>query len=132
MPLIATINKFLSNHDADIYIWHLTEKVTELLELLPDKGLFYIKQLDQFSSIKRQKEWLSIRVILHLVLGKDARISYTSFGKPFINIDNVHISISHTKSYAAIAFSTTPIGIDIEKWTDRAFCLNQSFLMKMR
>jgi len=46
----------------------------------------------------------------------DISIDYGDFGKPYLkNHPNFHFNISHCKNAVAVAFSNSPVGIDIEK-----------------
>ena len=42
-------------------------------------------------------------------------VKATPLGKPYIEVDSFHFSISHTASLAVCAISHTPIGVDAEK-----------------
>ena len=46
----------------------------------------------------------------------DITIDYGDFGKPFLrNYPNFHFNITHSKNVVAVAFSNSPVGIDVEK-----------------
>jgi 4'-phosphopantetheinyl transferase len=47
-------------------------------------------------------------------------IAYGEFGKPYIE-GGPFFSISHSGDYALLAADDFPVGIDIEKWTDRDY-----------
>ena len=128
MPLVTTIKTSPSNPSTTIYILHITETASELLSLLPRHQDRYTKQLQAFSSENRKKEWLAIRILLHHIAGQQDLIQYDEYGKPSLGEGAPQLSISHTKAYAALALSASPIGIDIERWSHRAFRLHSKFL----
>lgn len=109
-------------------IWQMTESLNELLALLPDGGLMYADQLNTFKSDSRKKEWLAVRVLLYTLTGDQLTIHYHSNGKPYLP-DGLHISISHTKRYVALIISRShPVGIDIERKSDRVHRLAHKFV----
>jgi 4'-phosphopantetheinyl transferase EntD len=64
----------------------------------------------------RKKEWLTIRVLLKELLGTEEEIFYSSSGKPYLSDNLYHISISHTKGYAALILNKeNEVAIDIER-----------------
>ncbi len=48
------------------------------------------------------------------------RLTLSKFenGKPYILNSNLHVSLSHSGEYLAIALSPTPVGVDIQKKED--------------
>ena len=50
---------------------------------------------------------------------KNPEILKTHNGKPYVNIKNVHFSISHTDGLVCCAVSDFPVGIDAEKISHR-------------
>lgn len=119
--------QFLPN-GATIAIWEITETVDELLELL-NLDPFVIEQISMFSSEKRKLEYLAVRCALKHVTKKQISISYLPSGMPYINDHSMQISISHTGRYAVIMIHpTTPVGIDIEKISDKVVRIKNKFL----
>ena len=111
-----------------IGIWEITETWQVMLELFTDKTLF-ADDVRQIQSDKRKCEWLAIRLLLKNLTGTEMRISYKDNGAPFLENNPFHISISHTKGYAALMLSQYPKpGIDIEYPSDRAWKLRTKFL----
>ena len=114
--------------DAEIYFWHIEESCKELSELIADNGLSLAEAEAKFKSPDRQREWIAVRALLQNTPYKGKRIRYNSNGKPYLADSIKHISISHTQGFVAIAFSNTPIGIDIESTNRKAHAVIRSFL----
>ena len=111
-----------------IAIWKITESVDELhRQLLSEWGEAAHGYL-QFKAESRQREWLAVRLLFSRLLKKPFEILYSPSGKPFLKDSKLHISISHTKGYAAIALSHEPIGIDIEQKGGKALKIREKFL----
>jgi phosphopantetheinyl transferase len=55
-------------------------------------------------------------------------IAYSNNRKPFFINSPLHLSISHSKNYIAIAVAPYPIGMDIEECHDRIFKVSNRFL----
>ena len=100
----------------ELIIWavrEICEPVDDLLNLLQKKEL-YLPYLSQITSESRKKEWLTVRVLLKEMLGEEKEILYTSTGRPYLSDNSYQISISHTKSFVAVALHPEmKIGIDI-------------------
>ena len=100
-----------------VVVWHVTEEYEELLSMLPDADSVQNEAEQQFSSEFRRVEWTAVRVLLYTVLDRQVHISYNEQGAPMLpDYEGLHISISHTKGYVAIALSeTVAVGIDVEQ-----------------
>jgi len=100
-----------------VVVWHVTEEYEELLSMLPDADSVQNEAEQQFSSEFRRVEWTAVRVLLYTVLDRQVHISYNDQGAPLLpDYEGLHISISHTKGYVAIALSETAVvGIDVEQ-----------------
>lgn len=100
-----------------VVVWHVTEEYEELLSMLPDADSVQNEAEQQFSSEFRRVEWTAVRVLLYTVLDRQVHISYNEQGAPLLpDYEGLHISISHTKGYVAIALSeTSAVGIDVEQ-----------------
>ncbi len=123
MPLFRT---FHLPH-CRVGIWHITESADELFSLIP--SVYREEALTRFSAPERIREFAAVRVLLHMLEPEAARISYHPSGRPFLADDALHLSISHTRGYAAIALSeTVPVGIDIEQAGHRAWRLRDRFV----
>ncbi len=105
------LKKFICG-DIEIAVWKISETLEELSSLVPPALL---AEVSEFASLKRRAEWLAVRLLLQKFFGSDTRIVYDAAGKPSLNNNVAYISISHTRGYAALAFSkSTPMGVDVE------------------
>lgn len=113
---------------AVLAIWKMTETVDELLEML-DLDPFVIAEVAQFTSEKRKREYLAVRVMLNEVLGTKKTIVYAPNGKPCLADNSYQISVTHTGQFAAIILHPTlRLGIDIERVSDRVVRVQHKFL----
>ena len=110
-PFIA--QTFYQNQNI-LVIAPLQEDSKSLLSRLSfkDKYLPIIEKMAE----NRKREWLTIRVLIKELLGEEKEIIYNSIGKPYLSDNSFHISISHTKGYAALILNReNEAAIDIEK-----------------
>ena len=98
-------------------MWHVTEEYEDLLSLLPDAESVQDEAEKQFRSEGRIVEWTAVRVLLCSMMGRQIHIEYDEKGAPHLaDYEGLHISISHTKGYVAIALSESLcVGIDVEQ-----------------
>lgn len=109
-------------------IWKIEESPEELLSLL-DAKQDYRSVLEKIHTGARQQEWLASRVLLKELLGKEVRIAYHPNGAPYLPDEKLHISISHTKGYAAVLLQEHPAaGIDIEHRSNRILKIRSRFM----
>ena len=101
-----------------IAIWHITETSNELYALL---GMpCYDAQLLAKKNESRRAEWLAVRLLVKELFGSECEVAYHPTGRPYLKNGAAHISISHTKSFAAVAYHhDAPIGMDIEYISSR-------------
>lgn len=96
-------------------IWKTEEALDELLSLFApsgeDQALMLANKIES-----KKLEWLSARLALKALLPDlEYEVFKDHFGKPHLNLEGLHISISHAKGFGAAALSSVgPIGIDIE------------------
>lgn len=67
---------------------------------------------------KKEKPWEGIlKSIVRMEYGMETcpEIVRNSFGKPYFQDGDLHFNVSHSGEYLAIAFSESPVGIDIQK-----------------
>ena len=105
----------------------IAETPDELLSQLEQKA-WYMPTLAKMG-MHRQREWLTIRVLLKKTLKEEKQISYTATGKPYFADSSYHISISHTKGYVAVAVDENyPVAIDIEQISSRVEKVRSRFM----
>lgn len=102
-------------------IWKMDETGEALLHLFPDHLRAEVMEyVNGVRSDRRAIEWLSTRIMLLDLLGKEQIIYNREDGSPFLEDGKLQISISHTKDYAAILLhDDRPVGIDIEIRSER-------------
>ena len=90
--------------------------------------------VERFAAPHRRLEWLSVRLLLITMLGRqdvaDALIGYTPAGAPYL-LDHTHaLSISHTKGYVAVMLAPwgSRPGIDLEQWGERVCKVASRFM----
>ena len=111
-----------------IAIWHIVESEEELVAPLSNGRVLLEEARQRFKAAGRRIEWLAVRRLMHQ-LGIASPIAYLPSGKPYLKDDKRHITISHTRGYAAVAISeTNPIGLDIEQRTDKVCRVQHKFL----
>ena len=111
-----------------IAIWQIVESEEELVAPLSNGRVLLEEARQRFKAAGRRIEWLAVRRLMHQ-LGIASPIAYLPSGKPYLKDDKRHITISHTRGYAAVAISeTNPIGLDIEQRTDKVCRVQHKFL----
>lgn len=108
----------------DYIIWHIDETEDELFSSLNHPEYFAEKIANLKAGSRRRLEVLAVRRALkELCYGEEQQIVYDQDGKPSLLFPYInhtgevfpYVAISHTDSYAAVALSTVPVGIDIER-----------------
>ena len=101
-----------------IGFWEITE-TREILQALLQAATGNQLPVPGFTSVTRQSQWLSSRLLAYTLLAKftDAFIPLhtNSNGKPVFANDNYQISITHSRQLVAVILSEQKkVGIDIE------------------
>jgi phosphopantetheinyl transferase len=129
MPLYKVV--YLSNN-SKLYLWKITEGLTELSKdvWLKDSS---IARLEGMKSESHKKGFLAVRKLLHHIDYTDFDLFYDAHGKPHIkpqgcSIKDIHISISHSHKFSAIAISDKNIGLDIEILKDKILKIAPRFM----
>ena len=108
--------------------WQIIEKYEDLI------GEIHLDQdektrVEQFRSHNRKLEYLSVRVLLKELIGRDNRIIYDHTNKPFLRNNQHQISISHSHKLTSILLSKTKrVGIDIEYMSHRIERIKDKFM----
>ena len=109
-------------------IWKIEESWEELLCKF-ERPEMYLPFLNQRKSEGRKSEWLAVRLLLKELTGTETAVSYRDNGAPYLPESAFHISISHTKGFAAVLLSPSkPVGIDIEYCSERVRRIKSRFL----
>jgi len=98
-----------------IALWYINETPEQLQRLLS------IDEFVPFKNDRRNTHWLSARIALQEAIGKHtSRIIKNKEGKPFLEDEDGHISISHSGEMSAAIFNSNgTCGIDLELFDDR-------------
>lgn len=122
MPLLFKQNEPL------LGVWKMNESSDNLLSMLSNQS-DNLTFLQTIHAEHRKQERLASRVLLKELLGKEARVDYYPNGAPFLPDLPLHISISHTKGYAAVIIQEYPAaGVDIEYRSDRVRKIRSRFM----
>ena len=114
-----------------IAIWHITESLLEFASLYPQLKKVLNELSKQFKSEAHILEKLAVRALIETLFpNQNIVLTHTSSGKPQLS-NNVNISISHTKNFAAIIISEhNNVAIDIEYNIKKTKKLGKRFLLK--
>lgn len=109
-------------------IWEITENFDELISRLNLQNEEE-KVLNSFGSDLRKIEWLSVRVLLKEMAGRQLSIIYNGNRKPFIHGNSYYISISHSNQFSSILLSKNhKVGIDLEFMSHRISKISHRFI----
>jgi 4'-phosphopantetheinyl transferase len=119
----------LLDASTQVGIWKIEETTAEL-HVRARLSSAEEAQFISFKSETRKKQWLGYRILLNEMLPGDPPVlEYDAFGKPALQESRLFLSISHSGEYAAVILSKThPVGIDIERITDRIERIRSRFL----
>jgi 4'-phosphopantetheinyl transferase len=84
------------------------------------------QRVKTFGSIKRQREFIAVRLLKNRIFGKPP-IYYNTIGAPYISKDTF-ISISHSNNMVGIATSVSFIGLDLEPIDNKVHRVKDKFL----
>lgn len=111
-------------------MWETTESEEDFYALSPALRRSRSVVASKYKSEQRRKEFLAVRALLHQMLGENVgELTHNDKGKPVLK--GWHISISHTRGYAALILSRNQeVGVDIEYFSDRVDRIASKFLRK--
>lgn len=121
---------FLKKNDlgATIALWQITEPEAWFLAGLE----LTVRETEQLADIKGRKrlEWLAVRYLTHELSGMAARspILKDDSGKPYLEHEGLHLSISHSREMAAAMLAPLPAGIDIQRPVEKIERIAHKFL----
>ena len=128
MPLVHS-EKIEEN--STLLLWSLTESEPELRESLG--SAYNFKDLESISHPQKIREWLASRLLIKTLAEQTGRFyegtHKDKHGKAFLVNNDSHISITHTADYvAAVINPLTPVGIDMEKMSEKLQRTSRKFL----
>jgi 4'-phosphopantetheinyl transferase len=111
LPLVNKHNHLLGH----IALWHITETPEALQAMLT------IDDFVPFKTEKRNAHWLAARIALQEAVGNSSsKIIKNHLGKPYLEDEDGHISLSHSGNMSAAIFNTSDsCGIDLELYDER-------------
>ena len=129
MPLHKVV--YLENN-TKLYLWKITEDFDTLFNQVRLKDSSLIR-LETMKSQSHQKGFLAVRMLLQHNDYNDFDLYYDAFGKPHIkpqgcSIKDVHISISHSHGFSALAISDKNFGLDIEIMKEKTVKIAPRFM----
>ncbi len=109
-------------------VWHICEPDTYFESRMKPNG-----EEDGHLGLlkgKRRTEWLASRWLLHILSEREVRgpVTKDEFGKPHLRDSDWHISLSHTREYAAVIAAPFLVGIDIQIRVDKIVRIGPKFL----
>ncbi len=114
--------------NVNIGLWKIEEMAEELRaqqNLSVPEELYYKGLKNEV----RKKHWLSYRLILKNIPGASGPLMYDEFGKPHLSDPEQFVSITHSGIFSGLIFSKDyPVGMDIEKMSDRIERVQDRFL----
>ena len=95
-----------------VYSWNWSDLSEEKIESfqLPESDL---KKLQDITSSKRKKEFLTGRYLIRQAAESSAEILYTEMGKPYFS-EGPSFSLSHSNGRSLLVVSTEDVGADIQ------------------
>lgn len=120
MPLYKTFD----TDDYHISVWKHAECDSFDYERILTKEE---KQKIEQMPTKKRWERIMIRQLLSQIL-PNTIIQYEENGNPYLLHSDKKISISHSYPYAVLAISDEPIGVDLEKISDKILRVKEKFL----
>jgi 4'-phosphopantetheinyl transferase len=115
--LFSELKSFLMLTKNEIRIWRM-RKSADISYLTESEISFSERYVSPDSKAAYLKGRFGVRAFASLYASlapSDVKIEISKSGKPFFaNIEDLHFNISHSGSEVAIAFSTKPVGFDME------------------
>nr|WP_294765250.1 4'-phosphopantetheinyl transferase family protein [Prevotella sp.] len=120
-------------------LWQMDESPEQLLDLYPHLLPYRSSLDDKYKNDGRKLEFLAIRALMYEMLRVNGAskgllshagdFTHNGQGKPLFR--GYHVSISHTKGYAALILSKKlEVAVDIEYMSDRVERIASKFLRK--
>ena len=120
-------------------LWQINESPEQLFDLYPHLLPYRSSLDDKYKNDGRKLEFLAIRALMYEMLRVNGAskgllshagdFTHNGQGKPLFR--GYHVSISHTKGYAALILSKkSEVAVDIEYMSDRVERIASKFLRK--
>ena len=120
-------------------LWQMNESPEQLFDLYPHLLPYRSSLDDKYKNDGRKLEFLAIRALMYEMLRVNGAskgllshagdFTHNGQGKPLFR--GYHVSISHTKGYAALILSKkSEVAVDIEYMSDRVERIASKFLRK--
>lgn len=120
-------------------LWQMDESVEQLCDLYPHLQPYRSQLEELYKNDGRKLEFLAIRALMYEMLKANGAskgllshagdITHNEAGKPLFR--GYHISVTHTKGYAALILSKAKeVAVDIEHFSDRVERIASKFLRK--
>ena len=120
-------------------LWQMDESPEQLFDLYPHLLPYRSSLDDKYKNDGRKLEFLAIRALMYEMLRVNGAskgllshagdFTHNGQGKPLFR--GYHVSISHTKGYAALILSKkSEVAVDIEDMSDRVERIASKFLRK--
>ena len=125
---MPTILKDIATGPEQIGIWKINEPSDQLKTLAKlDRAEKMI--VSSYKNEQRKRHWLAYHALLKEMLpSTTCRVKYDRHGKPYLVGKPFHISVSHSGEYAVAIVANVPVGIDIEKISNRVERIQERFL----
>lgn len=119
--------KEVRDDNAIMGIWKMEENLTEL------ESMYEVKEAEMpvyyaFRNDRRRKEWLTVRILLRTLLGREVEICYHPSGKPYLKDESFFISITHTIGFVGVRLAHHPVALDMEYYSKRVLHLIPRFV----
>lgn len=125
--------------DVSLGLWQMDESPEQLFDLYPHLLPYRSSLDDKYKNDGRKLEFLAIRALMYEMLRVNGAskgllshagdFTHNGQGKPLFR--GYHVSISHTKGYAALILSKkSEVAVDIEYMSDRVERIASKFLRK--
>lgn len=125
---LPTNKDIVTTDNARLLVWEINQSIDELVSGFEDFTLF-AADFEKINSDKRKLEFLGTRWLLKILMEKESNVLYTTDGKPYLNDESYHISLSHSGKWMAVMIHPTKVvGIDIECPTDKIQKVYKRFL----
>lgn len=136
---MAVVNIREVHPGVSLGLWQMDESPEQLFDLYPHLLPYRSSLDDKYKNDGRKLEFLAIRALMYEMLRVNGAskgllshagdFTHNGQGKPLFR--GYHVSISHTKGYAALILSKkSEVAVDIEYMSDRVERIASKFLRK--